>query len=71
MSKFSEHIEKNTTKTLQQEIEERLDKESLEDFRNALKDDSVTIPAILSALAEFGIETSSTTIQRWRKAAKR
>lgn len=70
MSKFKEAIESNTQKPLTEIIEEKLDKESLQDFYEALENPSIAIPVLVSALSNFGVETSTSVLQRWRKNGK-
>jgi hypothetical protein len=70
MSKFLEELQKRNPKTLVEQIEEALDKESLADFIAAVEGGRIPIPAIVATLAEFGIETSPSVIQRWRNTGK-
>lgn len=67
MSKFKEAIENSAQKPLTVLLEEKLDKESLQDFYSALEDTSIAIPVLVSVLSNFGVETSTSVLQRWRK----
>jgi len=67
MSKFSEQIYKSSEKPLTEVLEEKLDKESLADFYEALKNTKIAIPLLVSVLKEFEVETSVSVLQRWRK----
>ena len=67
MSKFKEAIENSAQKPLTTLLEEKLDKESLQDFYSALEDTTIAIPVLVSVLSNFGVETSVSVLQRWRK----
>ena len=70
MSKFTEQLGKSTEKPLTELLEEKLDKESLADFYEALHNSKVAVPVLVEALKEFGGETSVSVLQRWRRGDK-
>ena len=51
-------------------LEQKLDKESLKDFYEALQNKNIAVPVLVKALSELGIEVSVSVIQRWRKNDK-
>lgn len=67
MSKFKEQIDSLVKSSFREELQEKLDKESLRDFYDALENPRVSAPVIVKALKEFGIVTSPATITRMRK----
>jgi len=66
MSKFLEIINASTQATLADEIENKLDKDSVKDFYIAFYNQQISSPTLVNALAEFGLVTSNSTMQRWR-----
>lgn len=70
MSKFSDSLNSKVTKSLQDELEEKLDSESLADFYKALETKNISAPMLVTTLKEFGVETSVSTIQRWRNGER-
>lgn len=67
MSKFSEQLSKEVEIPLTELLEQKLDKESLKDFYEALQNKNIAVPVLVKALSELGIEVSVSVIQRWRK----
>ena len=49
------------------EIEDTLDKESLNDFRAAMSNRAISVSAIIGSLKECGIDVSPSVIQKWRE----
>ena len=70
MSKFSEQIDKEVQIPLTEVLEQKLDKESLKDFYEALQNKKIAVPVLVKALQELGVEASVSVIQRWRKDNK-
>ena len=70
MSKFSEQLSKEVEIPLTELLEQKLDKESLKDFYEALQNKNIAVPVLVKALQELGIEVSVSVIQRWRKNDK-
>ena len=70
MSKFSEQISKEVEIPVTELLEQKLDKESLKDFYEALQNKKIAVPVLVKALQELGIEVSVSVIQRWRKNDK-
>jgi len=66
VSKFSEQLKIENKPTLLEEINEKLDKESVEDFIKAIEGETISIPSIVKTLNSFGIKTSKSVLQRWR-----
>lgn len=66
MSKFNDSLKSKITKPLQEELEEKLDSESLADFYKALENKNISAPMLVETLEEFGVKTSVSTIHRWR-----
>jgi len=50
-----------------QEIEDTLDKESLNDFRAALDNRALSVTAIIGSLKECGVDVAPSVIQKWRE----
>ena len=67
MSKFSEQLSKEVEIPVTELLEQKLDKESLKDFYEALQNKNIAVPVLVKALSELGIEVSVSVIQRWRK----
>ena len=70
MSKFSEQLSKEVEIPVTELLEQKLDKESLKDFYEALQNKNIAVPVLVKALSELGIEVSVSVIQRWRKNDK-
>ncbi len=70
MSKFSEQLSKEVEIPVTELLEQKLDKESLKDFYEALQNKNIAVPVLVKALQELGIEVSVSVIQRWRKNDK-
>jgi len=70
MSKFSEQISKEVEIPITELLEQKLDKESLKDFYEALQNKKIAVPVVAKALNELGIQVSVSVIQRWRKDNK-
>lgn len=68
MSKFKEQVDSLVKISFRDELTQKLDKESLKDFYEALDNPKISAPVIVKALKEFGIVTSSATIVRMRKS---
>lgn len=70
MSKFKEVLETSFEKPLTEQVEEKLDAESLKDFYEALADSKVSLPILVNVLAEFGVHTSASVLSRWRNGTR-
>ena len=70
MSKFSEQLSKEVEIPVTELLEQKLDKESLKDFYEALQNKNIAVPVLVKALSELGVEVSVSVIQRWRKNDK-
>jgi hypothetical protein len=66
MSKFTEVLSTKQHVPAQEKIKNSLDKESYNDFMEALKNPGISSAAICRALKDLGIEVSNMSIQRWR-----
>lgn len=67
MSKFNEVLEDKRYISVEERIKAALDKESYEDFIEAVKNPSISSGAIHRALLNFGVDVSDVSIQRLRR----
>lgn len=66
MSKFKEGIEKIQPVKVATRIEDGLDKESYEDFKQALSNPQISAASIQRVLKSLGVNVSVMSIQRMR-----
>jgi uncharacterized protein (DUF1778 family) len=67
MSKFAEVLSTKQVVPAQDRIKNALDKESYDDFMEAMNNPGITAAAICRALKDLGVEVSVMSIQRWRQ----
>lgn len=55
-----------TPPSVKEQVMETLDKESLNEFKEALANPGYPTTVIVKALKNFGIKVSETSVRRWR-----
>ena len=67
MSKFSDTLVASTVMPIADRVKSKLDKESFNDFEQAMANHAISLAAIYRALKNLGVEVSVNSIQRLRK----
>jgi|TARA_B110000211_G_C13810084_1_gene434499 hypothetical protein len=67
MSKFSDTLVTSTVLPVVDRVKSKLDKESFNDFEQAMANHAISSAAIQRALTNLGVEVSVNSIQRLRK----
>jgi uncharacterized protein (DUF1778 family) len=67
MSKFTEVLSTRQHLPAQDRVKNALDKESYEDFMEAMNNPAISAAAIGRALKDLGVEVSTMSLQRWRQ----